>query len=263
MIPLDCAEPTTVADVARASELVLDALEVAIEADEVEAARRQLELAHRAAVCLGERATRTEAARLHFADALLAFVVEADPVAARPHLQAMWLADAAFVPRASLAPAGTPLAAELDALRVAAPEPVPLPVDRGLRWVVDGAPALQRPLGLPVLLQVEGCATGEVLRTRWLAAGDPLPAVDDLTVERPRAQRVLTGVTVGLLAGAAGSWAAAIGSRVAWDGGQQTPAMWDANHVTMPLAIGLSAAGAGTGLAALLTRPRCEEVVGR
>lgn len=263
----DCPEATTVADVARATELVLDALEVAIEPEEVAAAQHQLDQAHRVALCLGQRVTPLEAARLHFADAVLAFVgggdpaevVSADPVAARPHLQAMLLADATFLPRASLVPPGTPIAVELEALQSATPASQALPAERGLRWAIDGARVLQRPVGLPVLLQVEGCGTGEVLRTRWLAVGDPLPTVDDLTVEAPRAQRVLTGLTVGLLAGAAGSWAAAIGTRVAWSQGDQTAAAWDANHATFGLAIGLSGAGLGTGVAALTTHMRCAE----
>lgn len=90
-----------------------------------------------------------------------------------------------------------------------------------------------------------------------MEVGEPLPPVDDLHPEPSRARRTLIGLTAGLLAGAAGSWAVAVGTRVSSDRGADGDALVVTNHVMVPLSGVFGVAGLATGVAALTVRPRC------
>ena len=152
----------------------LGAAEEAFASMDLAGFQAQLTAADTALACLEEAVTPADAADLHGAHGLAAFLAEdrASTVAcfrAATSLEPTWA-----LPEA-VAPEGHPLREQVETARVLPASPrAPLRLPKGLSLWVDGSPASDRPADQPAVLQ--GFERGgAVVGTEWLDLGETLP----------------------------------------------------------------------------------------
>jgi hypothetical protein len=195
-----CEEPTSLSNVMA----TINTAEVAYGQLQTERFQQLAEQVNAEIPCVSDLVSREDARVIHRLMALRARVAGDSAKARTAFAASRWLEPTAGLPD-HIVPddRSFPEWADFEGIPLDTRATRPLTPPRTGQLYLDGAPAQERPVAWPVIYQ-QVTASGQVQRTRYLWAEDPLPVIEERS---PRGPLVLGGVSAATLAAGAGLYA--------------------------------------------------------